>query len=144
MGWIAGQFILFVAVVLAPAIDRRSVGPAVLLVGAGLLLAAIGLGGYAYWTLAGSHAARSDPRPEATLVTTGPYAWLRHPIYAAWIVGSTGYELVLGSVLGLVVAVGLALFYDRRARHEERLLVAAYPAYPAYRTRVARFLPGIY
>jgi protein-S-isoprenylcysteine O-methyltransferase Ste14 len=144
MGWVAGQIILFLAVVFAPVIDRRGVGPLALGVGAAFLVGGFRLGITAYRTLAGSHAARSDPRPGATLVTTGPYAWLRHPIYGAWILGSTGYEIVFGSVLGLVVVACLAVFYDRRARHEEALLVAAYPDYRVYRTAVARFLPGIY
>jgi protein-S-isoprenylcysteine O-methyltransferase Ste14 len=144
MGWIAGQAVLFLAIVLAPVVDRRSIGPAGLAIGAGLLVVGGVLGFFAYRTLARNHAARSEPRPGARLVTSGPYAWLRHPIYAAWIIGSLGYEIVLGSVVGLPVVAVLAVFYDRRARHEEAILLLAYPDYRVYRTYVARFIPGIY
>jgi protein-S-isoprenylcysteine O-methyltransferase Ste14 len=144
MGWIAGEVVLFLATVLAPVVDRRSGGPVGLTIGAGLLVAGGVLGFLAYQTLARSHAARSEPRPGSRLVTSGPYAWLRHPIYAAWIIGSLGYEIALGSVVGLAVVACLAIFYDRRARHEERLLDAAYPEYRIYRTSVARFIPGIH
>jgi protein-S-isoprenylcysteine O-methyltransferase Ste14 len=144
MGWIAGQIVLFLVLVLAPVVDRRSVGPVGLVIGVGLFVWGLLLGLHAYRTLARSHAARSEPTPGARLITSGPYAWLRHPIYAAWIIGSLGYEIALGSVVGLPVVAVLAVFYDRRARHEERLLDAAYPDYRVYRTSVARFIPGIY
>jgi protein-S-isoprenylcysteine O-methyltransferase Ste14 len=82
--------------------------------------------------------------PEArTLVTSGPYKYVRHPLYAAEIV------IVLGMILqyqqpsslllgGIVIALQVA-----RSVHEERVLLQAFPEYEAYRARTRRFVPGL-
>jgi len=79
-----------------------------------------------------------------TFVSTGIYSRIRHPIYAGWILGTLGLELVARSSLGIGVAVALFVFYDFRTREEERWLVAKYPAYQAYVTTVNRFIPFVY
>ena len=49
-----------------------------------------------------------------------------------------------GSPLEAGVAVAGMLFYDRKAREEERHLGERYPEYGPYRRRTHRFIPGIY
>jgi protein-S-isoprenylcysteine O-methyltransferase Ste14 len=77
------------------------------------------------------------------LVTTGPYKYLRHPIYAAvlyfvW-TGVVSHLSVLDFVLGVAVSVGLGI----RIRAEERLVVEKYPSYPEYAARTKRVIPFI-
>ena len=75
------------------------------------------------------------------LVTNGPYAWLRHPIYAAvlYFVWSTALDHHTWQALtaAALVTVGGII----RMRAEETLLVQRYPVYAAYRSRTARVIP---
>lgn len=77
-----------------------------------------------------------------TVVSSGPYALVRHPMYAAVVVLVSGTALLLGSWWGLaaggVVVGGIA----RRAVLEERVLADELPGYADYLARVRyRFLP---
>ncbi|HSB08421.1 MAG TPA: isoprenylcysteine carboxylmethyltransferase family protein [Blastocatellia bacterium] len=78
------------------------------------------------------------------LVTTGPYRYIRHPIYAAaclfgW-AGVVTHWSILSATLGvLLVAGGLV-----RMLCEERLLAQSYPEYLAYRKVTKRMLPFVF
>lgn len=82
--------------------------------------------------------------PEArTLVTSGPYAYARHPLYAAEIVILTGMILQYQQPWALLMGgatIGLQVI---RALYEERVLARAFPEYEAYKARTKRFIPGI-
>jgi protein-S-isoprenylcysteine O-methyltransferase Ste14 len=60
------------------------------------------------------------------------------------LLGALGSALVSGSLLGLAAAAVAAVFYDLRAREEERLLAERYPGYIAYGRSSRRLLPFIY
>lgn len=80
-----------------------------------------------------------------TVITTGPYAYVRHPLYAAVIPFAAGTALLLGSwyglLMGLVFTVALAL----RAVQEERVLQAKLPGYAEYLERVRyRLIPHVW
>jgi protein-S-isoprenylcysteine O-methyltransferase Ste14 len=78
---------------------------------------------------------------EGGLVTTGPYRYWRHPIYASilyfvWI-GQVDAPSVLAICLAAAVTFGLLL----RMLLEETFLSATYPEYPQYMRRAKRFVP---
>ena len=78
---------------------------------------------------------------EGALVTTGPYRYWRHPIYASivyfvWF-GQVDAPSVLAICLAVVVTLGLLL----RMLLEEAFLTATYPEYPQYMRRTKRFVP---
>jgi len=79
------------------------------------------------------------------LMTRGPYALVRHPIYSGLLMGIAGTVLLAdqwGSVLGMVVAV---VVLHLKIRQEEMLMMETFPeAYPAYRARVKALIPGVY
>lgn len=78
------------------------------------------------------------------LVQSGPYRFLRHPIYLAYVLADIGYNLVgwNGGTVLMVLAGWAALVY--RIRAEERVL-AGDPGWAAYAARVRyRLLPGIW
>jgi protein-S-isoprenylcysteine O-methyltransferase Ste14 len=86
------------------------------------------------------------PKPieGGSLVTNGVYGMVRHPIYTGLILGTLGWGLLMSSALGLLLAVVLFLFFDRKSRREEAWLMEAYPGYAEYRARVKKLIPGIY
>jgi protein-S-isoprenylcysteine O-methyltransferase Ste14 len=78
------------------------------------------------------------------LVTTGPYKYIRHPIYAAilyflW-AGMAAHPSLVSGAIGALATLMLAL----RMLAEERLLVQTYPEYREYARTTARVLPFIY
>lgn len=84
------------------------------------------------------------PRSDASLVESGIYASIRHPVYGGLILGGIGWSSLTRSLPALGVAVVLAIYLDAKARREEAWLLERYTGYAAYRRRTKRFLPGVY
>lgn len=84
-------------------------------------------------------------REDHELVTAGPFAAIRHPIYTGMFAFMLAMALAFGHWRGLVL--GVPLFWIGtmiRVLREERLLRAQFgPAYDAYAARVKRFVPGL-
>ncbi len=78
------------------------------------------------------------------LITSGPYAWVRHPIYTGLLTMFVATLLVLGHVAG-IIAVPLVFFSIWiKLRYEEKLMLQKFPEeYAAYQQRVKRLIPGI-
>jgi protein-S-isoprenylcysteine O-methyltransferase Ste14 len=82
--------------------------------------------------------------PEARkLVTTGPYAMIRHPLYLAEMVGILGLVLQFEQPWALFLGVTVFGLQYWRTVFEERVLTQAYPDYATYRARTWRFLPYV-
>ena len=80
-----------------------------------------------------------------TVVSTGPYAVVRHPMYAAAAGYVGGTALLLGSWLGLAAGSLIVASAALRSVKEERVLRAELPGYDAYAARVRyRLLPGVW
>ena len=62
------------------------------------------------------------PIPGAALRTDGPYALVRHPIYAAVLLAAVGYTVALGSWWTVLVLAILTVFFVLKSRWEDRLL----------------------
>lgn len=110
--------------------------------------AAIGLGGLAlgvlsYIALGRNFRVFAAPRRSGTLITTGVYARVRHPMYTAVIMMIGGYALSFGSVISLPFWLGCTMFYVIKAFKEEPLLLAHYPEYEEYRKRTWMFVPYV-
>ena len=84
-------------------------------------------------------------RADHELVTWGPFAYVRHPIYSALFVWLIAMAVAFGHYWGLIFGVPLYWIGTiLRIREEERLLRAQFGAdYEAYAARVKRFVPGI-
>jgi protein-S-isoprenylcysteine O-methyltransferase Ste14 len=78
------------------------------------------------------------------LITAGPYARVRHPIYTGVVLGLLGSAVVAG-IGTLVVALSMAAYFLASAFREERHLRTEFPeAFPAYQARTTRFIPYLF
>jgi protein-S-isoprenylcysteine O-methyltransferase Ste14 len=115
-------------------------------VGAGVLAAATGLFGWALYShdrtpLPFAFSAVTPPK----LVTAGPYRFVRHPVYSAYLLGWAGGVFAAANPWLLLVVVWFAGLYTWAARREERVLLAGplADAYRQYRRSAGTFLPTI-
>ena len=80
-------------------------------------------------------------RAEPELVTSGPYRFVRHPIYSGLLTAMLGTALV-DNLLGLIVVVVLVAYFYYCGTVEERNLTATFPtAYPEYASRTKMLIP---
>lgn len=108
-----------------------------------LALAALVLNAWSRAHLGVWYAQRGEIQPGHHLITTGPYATVRHPIFASYFVLTLGLTLVNPSVVMLAV-LGYTLWeFTRHARRDEQLLLAHFPAYHTYMQQTGRFWPRI-
>jgi len=78
------------------------------------------------------------------LVTSGPYRFVRHPLYLAEELAIIGISMQFFSLSTAFVLVVQIAFQLRRMYNEEAVLAATFPEYAAYQARTARLIPGIY
>jgi protein-S-isoprenylcysteine O-methyltransferase Ste14 len=80
-------------------------------------------------------------KAEPELVTTGPYRFVRHPIYSGLLAGVLGTALAT-NLIGLIVVVVLGGYFYYSASVEEKNLTATFPtAYPAYQSHTKMLIP---
>ena len=107
--------------------------------------------GYLQYYLAGRYRLRlggggpgMDTPPER-LVTSGPFALCRNPMYLGHVVFLAGLALSLRSWLGAAIAVATALFLQVRVLRDERRLAERFgEPYMQYRSRVRRWIPALF
>jgi protein-S-isoprenylcysteine O-methyltransferase Ste14 len=75
------------------------------------------------------------------LVDSGPYHWVRHPIFTSFFVIAGGLLLVNPALTTLLMAIYVLIDFPRAARKEEELLVGHVPRYASYMERTGRFWP---
>jgi protein-S-isoprenylcysteine O-methyltransferase Ste14 len=106
-----------------------------LLIGVGSLASVLVL-----WRLGKSFSIMPEAR---TLVTSGPYAYARHPLYAVEMISIVGTALQFLQPWSAIMAIAVLGMLVVRTLFEERVLTEAYPEYVQYRAKTARFIPGV-
>jgi protein-S-isoprenylcysteine O-methyltransferase Ste14 len=80
-----------------------------------------------------------------TVISTGPYQYVRHPMYAGGLLLFLGTPLLLGSWYGLLLALIFIPAGAVRAVLEERVLLKELPGYDAYMAQVKyRLIPNVW
>ena len=147
-GWVVVQAVLLVAVLVAgQSAGNAWAGVAASLawvVGAGLLAVAAFMVGRGFVDLGRNLTPLPRPRDGAQLVQTGIYGLVRHPLYGGLILGCLGYALLTASVVALLLACLVAVFFSLKSRREEAWLLEHFDGYAAYMTRTRRFIPWVY
>jgi protein-S-isoprenylcysteine O-methyltransferase Ste14 len=138
----------FIALLVVPALDHRFAWSAVSLgaILAGDVLVAIGFYliflVYRANTFSSATIAVADNQ---TVVSTGPYAIIRHPMYASATLYLLGTPLALGSCWGLIPVTAMMPVLIWRLLDEERFLAGSLPGYAEYQQRVRhRFVPFVW
>jgi protein-S-isoprenylcysteine O-methyltransferase Ste14 len=113
----------------------------------GLVCAVVGVGAtvIAQLAMGSSWRVGVDERERTELVTDGPFAWMRNPIYSAMLAAALGLALLVPNILalsGLAVLV-IALELQVRLVEERHLLSVHGSAYVRYASDVGRFVPGL-
>src|SRR5438477_9098066 len=78
------------------------------------------------------------------LITNGPYALVRHPIYTGLLTMFVATVIVEGHVAGLIAVPFVLVSFWIKLRHEEKLMLQKFPnEYAAYQQRVKRLIPFV-
>jgi protein-S-isoprenylcysteine O-methyltransferase Ste14 len=143
-----GMSIGFIALLVVPALDHRFGWSAVPVGGvvAGDLLVALGF--YLIFLVYRENtftSATIEVAENQKVISTGPYARVRHPMYASAILYLLGTPLALGSYWGLVPVVAMMPFLVWRLLAEERFLARNLAGYTDYQKRVHhRLVPFVW
>lgn len=133
----------FIALLVVPALDHRFrwsqvpvfavlLGDVLIAVGCYLILLVYRANTYASATI--------EVAAGQQVMSTGPYAIVRHPMYAGAIVYLLGTPIALGSYWGLLPLAAIFPAFIWRLLDEERLLVLKLPGYREYQDRVRHHL----
>ena len=143
-----GASLGFVGLLVLPALDFRFKWSVVPLAGVAIgdILFAIGFGFIARVYRENTYtSATIEVAAGQRVIATGPYAVVRHPMYASALLYLAGTPLALGSYWGLVALVFMLPFLLWRLIDEERLLARDLPGYTEYQKRVRyRLVPGLW
>lgn len=108
----------------------------------------IGADALAYWvfrSLGNNISPTVVTRKTHTLVTSGPYRWVRHPLYAMGMIAYLGFALLAeNALIAAIAVVGFLLLNVRLPREEARLIERFGDEYRDYMRRTGRFLPRVF
>jgi len=150
--WIRGAVILvafFVVRYLAATGDTRllsampTVSPLLASIGVALCAAGVALAIWARVYLGSNWGMPMSVKENPQLVTTGPYRYIRHPIYSGVMLAALGSSLV--NPWWLIVFIVSSVYFAISAFAEDRQMQAQFPAeYPAYKKGTCMLIPFIF
>jgi protein-S-isoprenylcysteine O-methyltransferase Ste14 len=110
-----------------------------------LLLPAILSLGFGLYLVAKSHkAVFGEATDQPTLIDSGVYSWVRHPMYLGILLSCLGFFFISPSLLSFGVWLAFFILYDKMATYEEKDLIRIFgEEYIAHQKRVAKWIPRI-
>ena len=110
----------------------------------GVALVAAGLA-FAVWArvhLGGNWSGTVTVKQGHELIRSGPYAWVRHPIYTGLITALLGTAVASGTVRGAIGVAIIVASFVRKSRTEEDFMCETFPGeYPRYSAEVPALIP---
>ena len=146
--WLLAQLLLITAHLLPPWPTAADWGlefwpRPVFIVGVMLLMSGLVVAAQASAALGSSLSPLPAAKQGNRLVCQGPYQRCRHPMYQAVLLCSLGVVLAFGSLLHLLLLLGLVAVLGGKARREERSLLQLHPDYATYRSTTPATAAGL-
>ena len=132
-----GTFLIYTI----PLFPRRELSETVEMVSTVLILVGSLAAVVALFRLGRSFSMMAEAR---RLVTSGPYRYVRHPLYLAEEVAIFGIFIQFFSIWTIIIFALQIVFQLRRMRNEEAVLTEILPEYASYQSKTPRLIPGIY
>ncbi len=133
------QFVLLVAMVIAP--GRQNVPLFSLILGSTLVVIGSLLIAISFRALGDSLTVMPESKENASLITSGIYSKIRHPIYSAIFLVSGGFFLIKMSATSLAVFLTLNSLLWYKAKYEDEILLKKFPGARDYQKSTNAFLP---
>jgi protein-S-isoprenylcysteine O-methyltransferase Ste14 len=113
--------------------------------GAGVAAAALLLLAWVQWSLGKNFNTTLHLREEHSLVVSGPYRWVRHPMYTALFLLGVGFLLLTANwFVGVPLIVAIPAIVAVRVANEEAMMIEQFgDQYRVYMQRTGRFLPRL-
>jgi protein-S-isoprenylcysteine O-methyltransferase Ste14 len=138
----------FIGLIVLPGIDHRlgwSQMPAYVAIAGDVLVLLGWLGIFLVFRENSFSSATIELAADQRVISTGPYALVRHPMYAAAFVMLLGIPIALGSWWSVLIIAAILAALVWRLLDEERFLAGNLPGYTAYQGRVRyRLLPLVW
>ncbi len=100
---------------------------------------------WARFILGGNWSAAVTLKRDHTLICSGPYAIVRHPIYTGLLLAALGTAIAFGDLRGFLAPPLLAFAWHRKSLVEEEFMRTQFgPAYTAYAARVKALIPFVW
>jgi protein-S-isoprenylcysteine O-methyltransferase Ste14 len=85
-----------------------------------------------------------SPKKSATLVTSGLYKYVRHPIYSGIILLFLGFSVFEASIYKILISCLVWFLFYLKSEYEEQKLTLFYKEYSQYRKKTGRFSPKVF
>lgn len=139
--FVALQFLLFL-LFLRPPIQFQSVEPAAWrYIGVFFIVTGIAAITIAILQLNTKLSAFPTPVKSATLITTGIFKYVRHPIYSGIFLLTLGYAIMQRDLEKFIISVLLLILFEVKSNYEEKKLTEKFPEYKKYKTVSSKFFP---
>lgn len=135
------QFALLILMVLAPASDRSSL--VFVILGSTFVVIGSFVIAISFRDLGNSLTVMPESKEGASLITSGIYSKIRHPIYSAILLVSAGFLLIKMSVASIMVFGALSCLLIYKAKYEDTILREKFPEASDYQRSTNAFLPKI-
>lgn len=145
--FVIGQAAIMLAVLVAPKLDGKGISWSSITEVVAGLLCTVGLGIVVLGAIALGRRNMSPfpkPRENGILIESGIFSVVRHPIYTGFSLAAFGWSLMWNSIAAFLAAILLLVFFDIKARREERWLEEKFVGYAAYKSRVKKLIPFVY
>jgi protein-S-isoprenylcysteine O-methyltransferase Ste14 len=109
-----------------------------------LVLAGIGLSVWARSNLGSNWSGTVTLKENHSLVRTGPYSYVRHPIYSGILLAICGTAVVIGEWRGLIGFAFAVAALAHKSKAEEKIMRQTFPEYEVYAGKTAALLPFVF
>lgn len=87
---------------------------------------------------------RPEPKATAQLITSGPYRFIRHPMYSALMLAMAAFVIAELTTFKICLWIFLVLVLTAKATFEERMMREKFPEYASYQRLTKRFVPWLW